>query len=73
MAIFLYSFHEIANQAGAVLNMAKAVRLGGFVAVYEPKVEVSRRDMEKSGREVRIHGVRKGQGARKHVHEIRRY
>ncbi len=46
VAIFLYSFHEITNQTGAVLNMAKAVRPGGFVAVYEPKVEVNRRDME---------------------------
>jgi tRNA A58 N-methylase Trm61 len=43
-----YSFHEIEKQEDAVINIVKAVKANGALAIYEPTVEVSRRAMDKT-------------------------
>jgi len=41
-----YSFHEIARKEEAAGIIARAVRHGGILSIYEPSVEVNSRDME---------------------------
>lgn len=48
VCLLYYSFHEIRNKADAAAQITKALRHGGILAVYEPSVEVSGRDMEKT-------------------------
>jgi SAM-dependent methyltransferase len=43
-----YSFHEIENKEGAVRNIVKAIKANGILAVYEPTLEVSRQEMERT-------------------------
>jgi tRNA A58 N-methylase Trm61 len=43
-----YSFHEIERQEDAAINIVKAVRANGTLAIYEPTVEVSRQEMDRT-------------------------
>ena len=46
VCLLYYSFHEIARQEEAAVIIARAVRPGGILLIYEPSIEVNRRDME---------------------------
>ena len=46
VCLLYYSFHEIARQEEAASNIARAVKRGGVLSIYEPSVEVNRKDME---------------------------
>ncbi len=47
VCLLYYCFHEFADQPGAVANLARAVRSGGTVSIYEPRVEVGKEGMNK--------------------------
>ena len=53
-----YSFHEIEKQEDAVINIVKAVKANGTLAIYEPTVEVSRRAMDKTVRMFEQRGMK---------------
>jgi len=40
VAFLYYSFHEIRDQDAAASNIARALKVGGRLAVYEPVIEV---------------------------------
>lgn len=46
VCLLYYSFHEIARQDEAAAIIARSVRQNGVLSIYEPSVEVNRRDME---------------------------
>ena len=46
VCLLYYSFHEIARQEEAAAIIARAVRRGGVLSIYEPSVEVNSRDMQ---------------------------
>lgn len=48
VCLLYYSFHEIRNQAEAAVQIFRTMKSGGVLAVYEPSLEVSGRDMEKT-------------------------
>lgn len=48
LCLLYYSFHEVHNRPAAARNIAFAVKDRGFIAIYEPTIEVSRRNMEKT-------------------------
>lgn len=41
-----YSFHEIAHQEEAAATIARTVKRGGVLSIYEPSIEVNRKKME---------------------------
>lgn len=45
VCLLYFSFHEIARQEEAAANIARAVKQGGVLSIYEPSVEVNRKDM----------------------------
>ncbi|OGW55878.1 MAG: hypothetical protein A2Z46_06450 [Nitrospirae bacterium RBG_19FT_COMBO_55_12] len=45
-----YSFHEVEKQEDAVINIVKAIKANGALAIFEPTIEVSRRAMDKTVR-----------------------
>jgi tRNA A58 N-methylase Trm61 len=45
ICLLYYCFHEIRRKEDAARNIAKAVKSGGVLAIYEPRVEVSGRAM----------------------------
>ena len=48
VGIMYYSFHEVSNQTDAVQNIAKALKTGGILSIYEPTIEVSKSTMQKT-------------------------
>ncbi len=46
IAFLYYSFHEITDKEKAAQTIARAVRRGGKVCIFEPTIEVSKRKME---------------------------
>ncbi len=46
--LLYYSFHEIEEKQKAAGNIARAVKEGGILAIYEPSVEVGKSEMKKS-------------------------
>lgn len=46
VCLLYYSFHEIAGQKEAAATIARAVRRGGNLSIYEPSVEVNSREMQ---------------------------
>lgn len=48
VVMMYYSFHEVSNQAVAARNIGAATKPGGTLCLYEPTVEVSKTDMEKT-------------------------
>ncbi len=52
-----YSFHEIENKEDAVINIVRAVKMNGALAIYEPTIEVSRRAMDKTVRMFQQRGM----------------
>ena len=45
VCLLYYSFHEIARQEEAAAVIARTVRRGGVLSIYEPSVEVNRKNM----------------------------
>ncbi len=48
VAFLYYSFHEIKNQDAAAAVIARAVKSGGILALYEPTMEVGNKLMDQS-------------------------
>jgi len=46
VCLLYYSFHEISRQEEAAAIIARTVKRGGVLSLYEPSVEVNSRDME---------------------------
>ena len=46
VCIMYYSFHEVSDKAEAARNIGKAVKINGILSLYEPTIEVTKRDME---------------------------
>jgi len=45
ICLMYYSFHEVKDKAGAVKEISKALKEGGFLSLYEPTIEVNARGM----------------------------
>lgn len=63
--LLYFSFHEVKDKPGAAGNISAALREGGILSIYEPSIEVSKKEMgrtvemfENSG--FRIEAVRDG-------------
>ncbi len=52
-----YSFHEIENKEDAVKNIVRAVKPNGILALYEPALEVSTREMERTVERFKLLGM----------------
>ncbi len=48
VGIMYYSFHEISNQTDAAKNIARAIKAGGMLSIYEPTIEVNKSAMQKT-------------------------
>jgi SAM-dependent methyltransferase len=48
VCLLYYSFHEIKEKNDAVLNISRALKNDGILSLYEPTVEVNRKDMQKT-------------------------
>ncbi len=48
VCLLYYSFHEIARQEEAAVNIARSLKRGGIISVYEPTVEVRKADMTRT-------------------------
>ncbi|MBI4848728.1 MAG: class I SAM-dependent methyltransferase [Nitrospirae bacterium] len=48
VCLLYYCFHEIKNQDAAVINISRAVKSGGVLAIFEPVVEVNKVKMERT-------------------------
>ncbi len=59
VCLLYYSFHEVKDKAGAARNISGAVRGGGILSIYEPTVEVSRKEMRKTAEVFENAGFRK--------------
>lgn len=46
ICLLYYSFHEVADKPGAVINICTMLKQGGILAIYEPSLEVGKKDME---------------------------
>jgi ubiquinone/menaquinone biosynthesis C-methylase UbiE len=46
VCLLYFSFHEISRQDQAAAIIARTVKRNGILSIYEPSVEVNRRDME---------------------------
>ena len=46
VCLLYYSFHEISRQDEVAAIIARAVKRGGVLSIYEPSLEVNRKDME---------------------------
>jgi tRNA A58 N-methylase Trm61 len=45
VCVVYYCFHEVSDQPAAVRNIARSVKGGGMVSIYEPTVEVGKKTM----------------------------
>lgn len=50
VCLLYYCFHEVADKAAAVKNITRAVKSGGYISIYEPGVEVGKKDMKETVR-----------------------
>jgi ubiquinone/menaquinone biosynthesis C-methylase UbiE len=48
VGLLYYSFHEVREKDEAAVIISRAIKPGGILAIYEPVLEVSRADMEKT-------------------------
>jgi tRNA A58 N-methylase Trm61 len=48
VCLLYYSFHEFSDKPGAVRNIVRAVKNRGIISLYEPTVEVGKKNMEKT-------------------------
>lgn len=46
VCLMYYSFHEVSNQKDASVNIARTVKPGGILSIYEPSVEVKKAMMQ---------------------------
>jgi len=45
VCLLYYCFHEVADKPAAVSNIAGALKGGGYLSIYEPSIEVGKKDM----------------------------
>lgn len=45
VCLMYYSFHEVSNRKDATLQIARALKPGGVLAIYEPTIEVNKKAM----------------------------
>jgi ubiquinone/menaquinone biosynthesis C-methylase UbiE len=45
ICLMYYSFHEVKDKAGAVRTISRALKPGGLLSVYEPTIEVNKKEM----------------------------
>lgn len=48
VCLMYYSFHEVGNQKDASVNIGRAIKRGGALAIYEPAIEVNKAAMQKT-------------------------
>jgi len=48
VCLLYYCFHEVADKPAAAVNIAGAVKSGGYLSIYEPGVEVREKDMKET-------------------------
>jgi ubiquinone/menaquinone biosynthesis C-methylase UbiE len=48
VCLMYYSFHEVKDKAGAAGNISRALKAGGVLSIYEPFIEVNKREMRKT-------------------------
>jgi tRNA A58 N-methylase Trm61 len=48
VCLIYYSFHEVRNKINAAKNINKAIKLDGVLSIYEPTIEVTKANMEKT-------------------------
>jgi ubiquinone/menaquinone biosynthesis C-methylase UbiE len=48
VCLLYYAFHEVSEKDEAAALISRAIKPGGILAIYEPVLEVSRSDMEKT-------------------------
>ena len=48
VCLLYYSFHEVKKKDDAVLNIRGALKRDGILSLYEPTLEVNRKDMQKT-------------------------
>ncbi len=59
VVLIYYSFHEVADQAAAAANIARTIKPGGTLSIYEPTVEVNKRQMQETVRRFENRGFEK--------------
>lgn len=59
VCLMYYSFHEVSNQKEASVNIARAVKPGGILSIYEPAFEVKKDMMEQTLRLFESMGFKK--------------
>lgn len=59
VCLMYYSFHEVSNQNVASINIARAMRPGGILSIYEPAFEVKKEMMEQTLRLFEVLGFKK--------------
>jgi ubiquinone/menaquinone biosynthesis C-methylase UbiE len=57
--LMYYSFHEVKDKAGAAGNISRAVEAGGVLSIYEPSIEVNKREMRNTAEMFEIVGFTK--------------
>jgi ubiquinone/menaquinone biosynthesis C-methylase UbiE len=45
VCLLYYCFHEVADKPSAVTKITRAVKTGGYLSIYEPGIEVGKKDM----------------------------
>jgi len=58
VCLLYYSFHEIVRQDEAARVIGRAVKPGGTLAIYEPAIEVSAKDMQHTTELFNMNGFR---------------
>jgi tRNA A58 N-methylase Trm61 len=48
ICLLYYTFHEVKNKPNAVKHISMALKINGTLSLYEPTVEVTKKDMQKS-------------------------
>ena len=59
VCLMYYSFHEVKDKAGAVSTISRALKGEGLISVYEPTIEVNKKEMLNTARMFENAGFRK--------------
>ncbi|MCL4475693.1 MAG: class I SAM-dependent methyltransferase [Nitrospirae bacterium] len=57
--LMYYSFHEVKNKAVAAGSISGALKKGGLLSIYEPSIEVNKKEMRKTAEMFENIGFRK--------------
>ena len=59
VCLMYYSFHEVKDKTGAVSTISRALKGGGLLSVYEPTIEVNKKEMLNTARTFENGGFKK--------------